>query len=136
MTGLIKLTAGNTKFLKKVSELSGQAVAACIQCGMCTGSCPMVYTSQMDITPREMMRFVQLGLEEALECKTIWVCLTCLTCTARCPRDLDIAKVAEALRQIKLRRGLDYLHTNELPEEERESLPQIALVSSLRKFTS
>jgi len=53
----------------------------------------------MDLTPRQVMRAIQLGLQaELLGSSTIWVCLSCQTCTVRCPRQIDIARVMESLR--------------------------------------
>jgi len=71
-----------------------------------------------------------------LNCKTIWVCSTCFNCTVRCPRGLDVAKVMEALRQLVLRKGIDRMNLSAVPDDRLREAPQIALVSSLRKFTS
>lgn len=129
----IVLTSDHVVFLKKVSELSGQIVTKCDQCGTCSASCPMV--DGMDITPSQMMRLVQLGRREVLESKAMWVCASCFACTVRCPRGLDLSKVAEALRQILLRQAVDHIDIKSIPEDEIERLPQIALVSGCRKFT-
>lgn len=129
----IVLTSDHVDFLKKVSELSGQIVTKCDQCGTCSASCPMV--DGMDITPSQMMRLVQLGRREVLESKAMWVCASCFACTVRCPRGLDLSKVAEALRQILLRQAIDHIDIKSIPEDEIERLPQIALVSGCRKFT-
>ncbi|RLG92698.1 MAG: heterodisulfide reductase [Candidatus Hecatellales archaeon] len=123
------------KLLEKIKELSGIDLSVCMQCGICSGSCPAV--DQMDITPRMMVRLIQLGREkEVLDSKAMWICLSCFTCYARCPREIDFAKLGEALRQVRLRKGLDYIRISEIPEEEFKKLPQIALVSCFRKFTS
>jgi len=38
-------------------------------------------------------------MENELEnSSSMWICLSCLTCSARCPREIDIAGVMEALR--------------------------------------
>jgi len=129
----IVLTSGHVDFLKKVSELSGQVVTQCDQCGTCSASCPMV--DGMDITPSQMMRLVQLGRREVLESKAMWICASCFACTVRCPRGLDLSKVAEALRQIQLRQAIDHIDIKSIPKDEIERLPQIALVSGCRKFT-
>lgn len=80
-----------------VERESGQKIFRCYQCGKCTAGCPAAYT--MDLTPRQIMRAVQFGLkEEVLKSNTIWVCLHCQTCSARCPQEIDVAKVMESLR--------------------------------------
>jgi heterodisulfide reductase subunit C len=82
------------------------------------------------------MRYAQLGMAEALESKTIWICITCFDCEVRCPRGIDIANVMEALRQTVLRGKYDKASLDELSPEELRELPQIAIISSQRKLTS
>jgi len=82
----------------------------------------------MDYQPRQVMRLVQLGLaDEALACKTIWVCATCFTCTARCPRDIDIASVMDALRITARRRGIR-------PGERNVGVFHRAFLNSVRRY--
>jgi len=53
----------------------------------------------MDLTPRQVMRAIQLGLkDELLNSSTIWLCVGCQTCSVRCPQQIDIARVMETLR--------------------------------------
>ena len=133
MANRVMISTGNEEFLERISEMSGQIITLCEQCGVCSGSCPMV--SEMDITPSQMMRMVQLGQSEVLRAKTIWLCASCFTCTVRCPRGLDLSKVAEALRQVILRQAVDHIDIKALPRDELVELPQIALVAGMRKFT-
>jgi len=61
----------------------------------------------MDIMPNQVMRMIQFGLwEELLRSKTIWICASCQTCTARCPNDIDIAHVMDTLRQMSREAGV------------------------------
>ena len=133
MTKKLVISSENEEFLARVCELSGQVVTLCDQCGTCSGSCPMVV--EMDVTPSQMMRMVQLGQSEVLETKAMWYCASCFTCTVRCPRGLDLSRVAEALRQLTLRQAIDHININEIPRDELVGLPQIALVAGMRKFT-
>jgi heterodisulfide reductase subunit C len=122
-------------FVGKVEELSGQNLLACYQCGKCSAGCPAV--SQMDILPNQIIRYAQLGLkEELLESKSIWICASCFTCNARCPKGINIAEVIEALRQILLRKREDHVKVDKLSDSEKGDVPPIAIVSNLRKFTS
>jgi len=133
----INISRGQIKdtFVAKVQELSGQNLLVCYQCGKCSAGCPAV--SEMDILPNQIIRLAQLGLkEELLNCKSIWMCASCMTCNVRCPKGIKIAEVFEAIRQILLRKRQDHVIINELSEEERETVPPIALISSFRKFTS
>ena len=122
-------------FVAKVEEISGQNLLACYQCGKCSAGCPAV--SDMDILPNQIIRFAQLGLkDELIQSKSIWICASCMTCNARCPKGINIAEVIEAIRQILLRKREDHLKIEELSDTEKENLPPIALISSMRKFTS
>jgi heterodisulfide reductase subunit C len=122
-------------FIEKVQELSGQNLLACYQCGKCSAGCPAV--EQMDILPNQIIRYAQLGFKkELLQSKAVWICASCLTCNARCPKGINIAEVIEAIRQILLRKREDHLQVKNLSDKEREDVPPIALVSSMRKFTS
>ena len=133
MAETVVITAKNEAFLKRIVALSAEAITVCDQCGTCSGSCPMI--SEMDVTPSQLMRMVQLGQSEVLDTKTMWVCASCFACTVRCPRGLDVSKVAEALRQVTLRRSVDHLDIRNIPDDELAELPQIALVSAFRKLT-
>jgi len=122
-------------FVAKVAEMSGQNLLACYQCGKCSAGCPVV--AQMDILPNQIVRFAQLGLEDdLLASKAIWTCASCMTCNVRCPKGINIAEVIEALRQIMLRARKDHVEVKELSGDERANVPPIALISSMRKFTS
>jgi len=122
-------------FVVKVEEISGQNLLACYQCGKCSAGCPAV--SEMDILPNQIIRFAQLGLkDELLQSKSIWICASCFTCNARCPKGINIAEIIEAVRQILLRKREDHLKIEKLSDSEKEDVPPIAMVSSMRKFTS
>jgi heterodisulfide reductase subunit C len=78
----------------------------------------------------------QLGIEEVLDAETIWVCASCLTCVARCPKGIDLPRIMEALRLIKMERSGDRLDARELPSDMVAEVPQLALIGGFRKFTS
>jgi heterodisulfide reductase subunit C len=121
-------------FVKKIEELSGQNLLSCYQCGKCSAGCPMV--SAMDILPNQAIRLVQLGLQEdVLKSETIWLCASCVTCGARCPRGVDLSRIMEALRQIMLRKKHDGIDLAKIPRGTLADLPPIALVSCFRKNT-
>jgi len=56
----------------------------------------------MDITPSQVLHLLQLELpefdEKVLRSFSIWLCLTCETCIARCPQEVDIPKIMDYLR--------------------------------------
>jgi heterodisulfide reductase subunit C len=122
-------------FIRRVEEVSGEDLLHCYQCGKCSAGCPMA--GSMDVLPNQIVRLAQLGMEgDIAGSKAIWVCASCLTCTARCPRGVDLARIMEALRLLTLRKNVNYVEPNRIPAEELADLPQIALVSSFMKSTS
>lgn len=99
LTARVVVPAPSSTLRDFVEKHSGQRVRDCIQCGKCTAGCPSSYA--MDLGPRRVIRAVQLGMEaEALGSTAIWLCLSCYTCSARCPAQIDIAKVMESLRHL------------------------------------
>jgi heterodisulfide reductase subunit C len=119
-------------FVRQVEEISGQDLLDCNQCGKCSAGCPVAVT--MDILPSQVIRMAQLGMEEVLESKTIWICASCLTCVARCPKGVDLPRLMEALRQIALRKGVAELDLRDLPPELLQELPQLAIIGGCRKY--
>ncbi len=123
-----------SNFVKKVAELSGQNLYLCYQCGKCSAGCPMGFA--MDILPNQVIRLIQLGLEEDLvNSKTVWLCASCLTCTARCPRGVDLSRVMEAVRLLTLRKNKNHIEPSKMSHDTIAELPQIAMVSAFRKLT-
>lgn len=123
------------EFKNRIKEISGQNFHGCMQCGTCSGSCPMV--EDMDVFPRKMMQLLQLGLKKrVLDSKTSWICASCHTCQVRCPRSIELPRIMEAIRQVQLRENRDYLEISKIPGGAVAGLPQIAMVGCFRKHTS
>lgn len=122
------------QFIKLVQEISGQNPYLCMQCGTCSASC--AGRESMECLPRQVIRLIQLGNEQALNLNSIWSCSSCLVCTARCPRGLDIARLMEALRVINLRRGNEVLVAEKVLPELLTEAPQMALTSGFRKLSA
>jgi len=116
---------------QEVEELCGENLFGCYQCGTCSAGCPFI--EDMDLAPDDVIRYVVLDRVEVLNSKTIWLCASCYTCAERCPRDINITKIMEALRQIILRKNIDQTSLVKIPENERKIIPQMAFVSLFRK---
>lgn len=125
----LKLKKGD--LVKEVEELCGENLFGCYQCGTCSAGCPFV--DDMDLSPDEVIRYVILDRKEVLNSKTIWLCAACYTCAERCPRDINITKIMEALRQIILRKNIDRTKLTKITKEEKESIPQLAFICLFRK---
>src|SRR3990172_4771427 len=62
----------------------------CIQCGVCSGSCPM--GEAMDYSPRKAVKMLLEGrFDEVVASNTPWLCVSCHTCATRCPSQLQIS---------------------------------------------
>jgi quinone-modifying oxidoreductase subunit QmoC len=94
------------KFLKEAQLVpGGDRISRCLQCGTCTGSCPVSYA--MDISPRMVIALFRAGhIEEILRSRTIWICASCYMCTTRCPQDIKITDLLYALKRIAMDTGL------------------------------
>jgi heterodisulfide reductase subunit C len=117
--------------VKEVEELCGENLFGCYQCGTCSAGCPFV--DDMDLSPDEIIRYIILDRKEVLNSKTIWLCSACFICAERCPRDINITKIMEALRQIVLRKKIDKTNIRKITKEEMETIPQLAFVCLFRK---
>ncbi len=83
------------KLMKRVET----DVRDCYQCGNCSAGCPAAFT--FDYTPNQIMRMLQVGLvDRVLDSKALQLCIQCQTCTARCPRNIDIAGIIEDLKTV------------------------------------
>jgi len=83
---------------------------------------------QMDLLPNQLIRLVQMGrLERALQCQAIWKCVSCMTCSTRCPKSVGCAEVMDALREEAVRQG------KVSPERMRTVLFQQACLDNIRR---
>jgi heterodisulfide reductase subunit C len=90
--------------IKAVQEASGVDLSVCFQCKKCTSGCPV---SKLTKTPpSEIMRRLHLDAgDELLESDILWMCVSCETCSARCPMGIDVAKVMDTLRHLAVEKG-------------------------------
>ncbi len=98
----------STALRARVVALSGQNPFRCYQCGNCTAGCPTA--KHGDLLPHQVFRLLQLGEEESdlqvLRAMQPWICVGCQTCATRCPQELDLSRVMDAVRAEAIR-----LHT-------------------------
>lgn len=99
-------TALRSIFLDQVKHVpAGERIKRCIQCGTCTGSCPVSYT--MDISPRQLVALFRAGeMEQIMKSRTIWICASCYACTTRCPAGIKITDTIYALKRTAMEKDL------------------------------
>jgi heterodisulfide reductase subunit C len=93
-------------FLAEVDTIpGGRRISRCLQCGTCTGSCPVSYA--MDLSPRELIaRFRAGDIRSILASRSIWICASCYACTVRCPSGIKVTDIIYALKRMALARGI------------------------------
>ena len=83
----------------------GDKIKLCLQCGTCTGSCPVSYA--MDITPRQIVALFRAGMvEDILKSRAIWLCASCYSCTVRCPAGIKVTDTLYALKRIAMEKEI------------------------------
>jgi heterodisulfide reductase subunit C len=61
----------------------------------------------MEYGPRRLLQMMRLGLtEKVLSSPDVWFCVSCYSCTARCPQGIEVADVMSALRNMSIAYGL------------------------------
>jgi quinone-modifying oxidoreductase subunit QmoC len=96
-----------TSFLKEVEECveEGDWVKMCMQCGVCSGSCPL--GPHWAHPPQEIFMMIRAGKrEEVLSSDSMWMCTSCYNCIVRCPRKLPITHIMHGLANYAHRLGL------------------------------
>jgi heterodisulfide reductase subunit C len=92
-------------FLEEIKKRSGEDLSLCYQCLKCTAGCPTA--PYMDIRPNNIIRMIQMGMKEAvLRSSAIWFCVSCWTCGTRCPNEIDIGILMDALREMAIEEGI------------------------------
>ncbi len=103
----VRITKQKTsgKLLSAVEGKAGVNLSACYQCRKCSIGCPV--SDQSQSPPAEVIRRLQLGAgDELLQTDLIWLCLSCETCYARCPNQINFPAVIDALKAIALEKGV------------------------------
>jgi heterodisulfide reductase subunit C2 len=105
MTIRIKKQPSKEGLLHTVEERAGVSLSGCYQCKKCSTGCPV--SGKVTSPPSEIIRRLQLGAgDELLQTDLIWTCLSCETCYARCPNEINFAAVIDALRALALEKGV------------------------------
>jgi heterodisulfide reductase subunit C len=125
---MVRLTGAVSErnFLHQVIRESGQNLLECLQCGKCSGGCPI--TSEGVGGPRRLIAEILSGLrEQTLKDPTWWYCVSCGTCATRCPVEINVYKVATVLCEMAEREKL-------APSEPDIHRFEELFLSSVRKY--
>ena len=117
-----------------IKDISGVNPLKCMKCGKCSASCPSFY--EMDIKPHQFVTYViNDDVESLAKSRSAWKCLSCFACVERCPRNVEPAKLIEAVRNaVERQQGMDHLKPERIPELLDEELPQQAIAAAFRKY--
>ena len=88
--------------MQTIRDISGVNPRKCMKCGKCTASCPAY--DAMDFHPHQFVDMVETGrIDELMQSRGIYTCLSCFACVERCPRSVEPAKLIEAVRLAVIR---------------------------------
>jgi len=86
-------------------ELTQYQIDYCMECGVCTGSCPVNW-NYSEFSPRQIIkRYVFDNDYDISMDKNIWLCLTCYRCAKRCPVEIDFPNFTNHFRKEAKKRG-------------------------------
>ena len=80
-------------------EMGADKLNLCMQCGMCSGSCPWGIVGG-EYNPRRLIRMAQLGVEGYESDDVLYGCTTCNKCVLKCPRGVTIIDVVRTVRSM------------------------------------
>ena len=117
-----------------IRRITGINPRKCMKCGKCTATCPAF--DDMDYHPHQFVDMVEKGqIEKLMASNGIWNCMSCFACLERCPRQVEPAKLIEAVRLAVIRQqGENHMKPEQIPGLLDEELPQQAVTSALRKY--
>lgn len=124
----------NDNMIETITRIAGVNPRKCMKCGKCSGACPAY--DEMEYHPHQFVSMVENGrIDELMRSKGIYTCLSCFACVERCPRNVEPAKLIEAVRLAVIRQqGMDHLRPETIAQMDDEQLPQQAITSAFRKY--
>ena len=127
--------AEHKNYKEQILRISGVNPLKCMRCGKCSGTCPSY--DEMEYHPHQFVYMVETGdIEPLMESKSLYKCLTCFACVDRCPRNVEPAKLVEAVRLMVIRQlGQNHMKPDDIPAQVDEDTPQQLLMSALRKYS-
>ena len=121
--------------IQDIINRSGVNPRKCMKCGKCSATCPAY--DEMEYHPHQFVSMIENGdIEPLLKSESLYKCLSCFACVDRCPRNVQPAKLVEAVRLAAIRKqGQNRLTANDVEQFLDEDVPQQLLVSAFRKYS-
>jgi Fe-S oxidoreductase len=92
----------------------------CIQCGMCTGGCPVKFRSPLNMRRLVRETFFTANPSVLFKRPELWACTTCSTCSLRCPAGVKNVELIMGIRNFLAEKG-------EIPSTIRDALENTLL---------
>lgn len=101
---VIAVSELDSSFCEEVaSQPGGENVRRCFACGTCAAGCPITEIDER-YNCRKIVRQILFGMrEEVLSSPTIWYCLVCYRCYARCPQKVNFTDIMRILRYLAVK---------------------------------
>ena len=127
--------AEHNNLKEQILRISGVNPSKCMRCGKCSGTCPSY--DEMEYHPHQFVYMVETGdIEPLMKSESLYKCLTCFACVDRCPRNVEPAKLVEAVRLAVIRQqGQNRLKPDDIPAKLDEDMPGQLLMTAMRKYT-
>jgi NADPH-dependent glutamate synthase beta subunit-like oxidoreductase len=93
--------------LEKALEhiLDYEKLKHCFECGICTASCPIAELLPNNYNPRILLHRLPLADDKLLASAELWLCAWCYRCYRRCPQDLKLPEIFQAVRRFAVEHG-------------------------------
>jgi heterodisulfide reductase subunit C len=103
---IIDVSTFSPQFRDEIAaEAGGEHIRRCFSCSTCTAGCPVAGVTDK-YNPRRIIHMALLGMrEQVLASDFVWLCSVCYTCYERCPQDVRIPELMNAVRNIAVREG-------------------------------
>mgnify|MGYP002597526146 CR=1 FL=1 len=102
------------------------------------GEQPKIKKITVKVIPDNQTRILALEkgeIDKLMNSPSIYKCLSCFACVERCPRNVEPAKLIEAVRLAVIRQqGENHLPAEKIPQMLDDELPQQAITSAFRKY--
>jgi len=86
-------------------KLTQRQIDYCMECGVCTGSCPISRVLP-SFSPRQMIKRAMMEPEgDLLQSRELWACLSCARCSERCPVEINFPEFNRTYREKARRVG-------------------------------